>query len=502
VSEQRWPVTALAAAGLLFILLATASAGGYRYGVSDQAFHVPAVVRALSPTAFPHDAPLLEAEARLMVFDDIVAALVRVSGLSIETVFLLGYLITTSLLWLGLVLLSRQLYASAWSLVLFSALVALRHRIPRTTVNSFEPYFYPRTLAFALGVLALAAFLKRRWWLSTVAIVAASIAHITTGMWFVVLLAVAGARLNTRMRRLVWIAVALVLVVAAGMAVSGRLAASITPMDAAWLAVLADNDSLFPTEWPAWVWVVNLALPTGLIIIHRARVRRRSSRPEDEAIVWGALALVALFLVSLPFVTWRWALPTQLQVSRVFWLIDFLVVLYGVALVSETTPRRSSRITLSRVALAVLALAIFRGTFVMLIERPERPLFQVALPASDWNDAMQWLTRQPGGINVLADPGHSVFYGSSVRVAAHRDVVLENVKDTAVALYSRDVAMRVRERRESIGTDFSHLSSSHAATLARTYDVDYLVTSGDPVPFPVAYRNATFRIYDLRAAHP
>ena len=41
---SRW--LALAAGTLLFAVLATANSGGYRYGISDQAFYVPAVVRA------------------------------------------------------------------------------------------------------------------------------------------------------------------------------------------------------------------------------------------------------------------------------------------------------------------------------------------------------------------------------------------------------------------------------------------------------------------------
>ena len=52
---------ALAAGGLLFLVLATANGGGYRYGVSDQAFWIPAAVRALQPASFPRDAGLIDA---------------------------------------------------------------------------------------------------------------------------------------------------------------------------------------------------------------------------------------------------------------------------------------------------------------------------------------------------------------------------------------------------------------------------------------------------------
>ena len=36
------------------------------------------------------------------------------------------------------------------------AAFTLRHRIPRTSANSFEPYFHPRMLAFGIGLLAVA----------------------------------------------------------------------------------------------------------------------------------------------------------------------------------------------------------------------------------------------------------------------------------------------------------------------------------------------------------
>jgi hypothetical protein len=114
---------------------------------------------------------------------------------------------------------------------------------------------------------------------------------------------------------------------------------------------------------------------------------------------------------------------------------------------------------------------------------------------------MEWLAAQPIGIHVLADPERATLYGSSVRVAAHRDVVLEDVKDTSVALYSHDLAMSVRDRRASIGPDFAQLSTASAIALARRYGVDFLVTAGDPLAFPVAYRNDTFRVYATRAAH-
>jgi hypothetical protein len=97
---------------------------------------------------------------------------------------------------------------------------------------------------------------------------------------------------------------------------------------------------------------------------------------------------------------------------------------------------------------------------------------------------------------VLTDPGHAWRYGTSVRVSAGRDVFLEDVKDSAIAIYSRDVAGRVVERSAALA-NFEQLTADRALDLARRYDLDYLVTETD-LPLPVAHRNARFRIYGLR----
>jgi hypothetical protein len=109
---------------------------------------------------------------------------------------------------------------------------------------------------------------------------------------------------------------------------------------------------------------------------------------------------------------------------------------------------------------------------------------------------MDWLRTQPVDVHVLADPGHAWRYGSSVRIAAGRDVFLEEVKDAAIGMYSRDVAMRVLTRTRAVG-DFTQLTPEHARTLAGEFDLHYLVTEAT-LQLPLAYENAGFRIYRLK----
>jgi hypothetical protein len=146
---------------------------------------------------------------------------------------------------------------------------------------------------------------------------------------------------------------------------------------------------------------------------------------------------------------------------------------------------------------AVLAVAAAgRGLYVMLLERPGRPLFAMHLENDAWQDAMGWLRRQDRRVHVFADPGHSWKFGTSVRVSAERDVLLEEVKDSALAIYSRDVAARVMDRTMAVD-DFMALTPEKARSLAMRYDLDYLVTATE-MPLPEAYRNSRFHVYALR----
>jgi sugar phosphate isomerase/epimerase len=119
----------------------------------------------------------------------------------------------------------------------------------------------------------------------------------------------------------------------------------------------------------------------------------------------------------------------------------------------------------------------------------------VHLPSDDWQAAMTFVAAQPRETHVLADPGHAWKYGTSVRVAAGRDVFLEEVKDAAIAIYDRSVAARVVERTEAAG-DFAALTPGRARALARQYDLDLLVTESD-LDLPLASRNGRFRVYRL-----
>jgi len=474
----------------VFVVIATANGAGYRYGVSDEAAYAPAVMLAENPASFPRDAPLLRTQGGFFIFDDIMGTIGRATGASMESLFLWAYLLAMTAVWAGVVLIGSQLYPSMWLTLAFGALITLRHHIPRTSVNSLEPYFQSRMLALGIGMMALAMFLRRRHTPAVALVAVAALCHVTTALWLTVLIGTALTVVDRRWRL-------------AGAIVSGGALLALVwtmvagaRMDTLWIEALGDRNFIFADQWPFWAWAANLGLLAILWAAHAVRRRRGTATERDTALVWGATALAALFLMTLPAVAAHVALAVQFQFSRVFWVIDLLVAMYGIAAIGESLPSRQAMM----LALALLALSAARGGYVMLREHAERQLFQVSIPESPWLDAMRWLARQPLDTHVLADPGHAFKYGVSVRVAASRDVLLEDDKDAAVAMYSRAIAARVVDRRRALA-DFSSLTAERARSLAGRYDLNYLVTEA-AMPLPEVYRNSRFRIYALKPAGP
>lgn len=481
-----------AGAAALFVALAAANSGGYRFGISDQAYYVPAIQQHLDDELFPRDGALLQAQSALMTSDELMAGVVQTTGASLPAVAA-GFFLLSLLVYLGAaVAFARGLHFSWWAVAAFGLLLTLRHRITKTGANSLEGYMHPRQLAFGLGVAALACVLRHRLLPAAACVALAGLLHPTTAMWFGLVVAVGAFVQRPAWRSSLAVGAALVAAVSVWAVTLGPMAGRMVTMDADWLRVLAEKDYLFPTDWPLDAWLINLAYPVLIWFTWRARVKRGLAVSGEPAIVWGCMALTALFLVSIPLTAMDLALAVQLQITRVFWVMDFVAL---ACLAWWIT--RHGRIAMAVVAVLVLASA-GRGYYLLEVLQPERTLARVELPPTSWVDAMTWLKAQPADWHVLADPGHAWKYGVSVRLAATKDTVLESVKDSAVSLYDRDIAARVAARTRDL-IDFDLLTVARALALDATYDLDALVVERDHLlDLPVLYRNDQFVIYDLR----
>jgi hypothetical protein len=502
--ERQW----LALAALAFVVLATMNAGGYRFGASDQAFYVPAILWRLDPRLFPHDRDLIAPQAELLLLDEAAAAIVGATGMSLPALFLALYAFTGVILALAYHALARRLGADRWTGLAFVAAMALRHRITDTAVNTFEGYFHPRMLAFGLGCAALVTGLTNRPIRTAALIALALLVHPTTAVWFGIWLAIMGlwpllhqASLARLARAAVVPAVALA--VLSPVVAGGLWDRAILRMDARWDDVAAVKDYVFPTAWPVETWLIHAAVVALVVALHWRRQRAGRAVAGEDGLVAGCLGLVAIFLASLPLVAMRNALAIQLQISRVFWMAELLAVAFLVTEIGAWIRgwRGAGRVggegRAAWLTAALAAAALGRGVYVMTVEHPERPVIEIGVAAdAAWEGVLHWAGRTPVDTHFLADPGHAWKYGVSLRAGAARDVYLEEVKDTAMALYSREAAMRVLERIDRLG-QFDALTPASARRLADIYDLDYLV-SERTLGLPEVWRNDRFRIYRLR----
>ncbi|HET9269695.1 MAG TPA: hypothetical protein VFO31_16075 [Vicinamibacterales bacterium] len=477
------------------MVLATANGGMYRYGVSDQAFYIPVVTRALDPGAFPRDAALIDAQGHLMLADEALALLARGTGASLETLFFGGYLLSLVLIFFGLTAIGRRLFDNPWTVYALVAAFTLRHHITRTSANTFEPYFHPRMLAFGVGLLAVAAYVHRRAWLAVALIAVAAAVHATTGLWFAVLVGVALVVSEPWWRRAAIPAAVFGAAVAAWAVIAGPLSGRLVVMDDIWLQAVAAKDSLFANEWPISAWATNLGTLALLWVAYRFRSARGRTMAEERGLVWGATALVAVFLITLPAVAAHVAFPVQLQISRVFWLVDLVATVCVVGAMAEAA--WLTRLGRPALAAGLIALTAGRGGYILFVEHPERPLFQLRLADTPWHQAMRFVASLPKDAHVLADSGHAWRFGTSVRVSGGRDVFLEETKDAAIAIYSRDVAVRVVERIRALG-DLTSRAPEDIVRLGEQYGLTHVVTPGR-LPLQPLFENAEFRVYALPA---
>jgi hypothetical protein len=477
-----------------FVFLCTVNSAGYRYGASDLAFYVPAVLEQIDPALFPRDSHLIAAQAQLTTMDAAMALLARATGQGLPVLFAVLYVATLALIATAAWLIGRRLYRTHWAILALAGALTLRHAIARSGTNTLESYFHPRQLAFGLGALAIAALLRGRPAATAALVLAAGFLHPTTALWFAVWAAVAVAVTEPRMRVPLAVAACVAALGGAWLLTAGPLAGRLIVMDPEWLATLATKDYLFPLEWPLYAWLFNLAYVPVIVLVYRRRRDAGLTLPIERGLVAGCLALLLIFTAALPLNAARVALVVQLQIPRTFWMLDFLATLYAVWAIAEGARGTARR---ARIAAAIIALAsASRGAYVMLVRFPDRPVAQVGVADNDWGRAMAWARGTALDTEWVAHPMHAVQYGTSLRVAGERDVFVEAVKDAAIGIYERDVAIRTRDHLAEL-TDFDAMTPERARSLAARHGLDYLVTERT-LDLPLAFSSGALRIYRLR----
>ena len=172
-----------------FGILAVFNSGGYRYGASDQAFYVPAIMRHVDPALFPRDRVLISVQDDLLLVTRLLGTIVTATGATVANVVFGAYLIMLLAVAGAGWLFGRALLATRWGAAALVLAMSIRHRVPKTGVNTLEHYFQPRMIAFAVGSAGLAALVRERTWLAFALAFGAGLVHPDDRIWFSVVVA-------------------------------------------------------------------------------------------------------------------------------------------------------------------------------------------------------------------------------------------------------------------------------------------------------------------------
>jgi hypothetical protein len=438
---------------------------GYHPYAEDGGVYLPEIKRLLDPALYPHGAEFVVGHLRYSLFSAVMAGLVRVSNLSLETVLLLVHLATFWVTLFAAWLLAARCYTAREARAGAVALLAVWMTLPiaGTSLMLMDPYVTARSLSTPCVLLALVGALSflspqfeteedgspERWGgfaLCCAGLAGAAMMHplmAAYGFGSVVLLVVLLSQ-SGRMR--VWGTVGLALT---AVAMSAGMQLSAAPESDIYRRVVLTRDYWFLSQWH-WYELMGLVGPLGILSVIALGRRREGDTARvglaRMALVAGLTAtVVAMLFARTGMATHLVARMQPLRIFQIVYVVMILVV--GAALAERVLRRRPMRWVLVFSALAAVMIAAERGTFPASrhVELPH------ALAAEDSADqenpyerAFAWIDGNTPKDAVFALDGQYITKpgedAQSFRAIAERSVLPDFSKDGGVVTNKPELA--------------------------------------------------------------
>jgi hypothetical protein len=399
---------------------------GYHYGVHDQGTYLTAIKKQLDPSLYPRDSAWLrETGAGIMLFDEMVAWVVRLSCLPLDAVVFIGHAAAMFLLLLGCWRLARRCHATragGWTSVAMVVLL-LPLQVAQTRISLMEQYFHPRELAACAMLFAFVAALDGRrsaiGWVAAGALMHPMMAawgslHVVWQAW----------------RRPRWMRWYLALPVVGALAVVAWTAPANDPRVVVSLSI---NREYFPLRWPWHGW---LEAGVALFVLAWLAIERSpaagSERDERRARVSARLFLTGACGIGIAILLTgadpRLALSQPMRSLHLVFLVAILLAGGGVA--ERWLAGHSLRRVVVFAVLCALGVASQRRfPSSPWIEWPGR------LPANGWVEAFDWVrTSTPRNALFALDPWYlsRLSDGHSFRALAERDALPDASRGPAI----------------------------------------------------------------------
>jgi hypothetical protein len=464
---------------LVLLSVLAVAVNGYHIGQQDQAIYLPAIKKNLDGALYPFDADFFYSQTRWMLFDELVAGLVRLTSLPLDFVLFGLHLATLFLFLLACRHLAGRSFhepAAQWAAV---ATVALGMLMPiaGTQLLLMERYLHPRNLATAALLFALLGVLDHRpralaW------IVVAGLMHPTMTLLGLLHLAV-----------LAWKRAA------ATSPVGANIALAVAVPNPAWKEILATRPYLFPLRWHWYEWL-GVAAPV-LFLAWFARRAKQMARSEAAYISRRILISTALGIAGSLLITTVPLLEPLVPAEpmRILHLTSLFFVLFAGGVIGRSIlGQQRARWAAYLVGLSLVMYAAHRLEYSHSphITWPGRP------PVNEWVDAFDWARQNTPRDAVFAldtlylwRPGNDVH---GFRGFAERSMLADWVKDRAVAALAPDLALAWRDQTRA-RQNWQQFRAEDFRRLKRQYGVTWVVLENPGVAeLACPYQNARVQV--------
>ena len=311
---------------LLLISIGAVVVHGYHPAIEDAEFYLPGIIRHLHPTFYPFNDQYFLSHARMTLFDDLVAASVRLTHLPLEWAIFLWHFACIFLFLLGCWRIGRICFReerAAWGgVTLIAALLTIP--VAGTALYIMDQYLNPRDLSTAAIMLLLAEAMKRRFACAAIGMLLIATIHPLMSVFGIALLVL----LYWEYRR-------------TGRPSPARVPAAVTamlllapwpffgPVSPVYRDLLAKNDSYFlVTRWQWSEWL-GIAVPL-LLLWWLTRYGRKHDLPEVQVlsrvlIRFTVIFLAAGLLVCIPSLA-RFALLQPMRSLQLAFILLFVML--------------------------------------------------------------------------------------------------------------------------------------------------------------------------------
>ncbi|MFP5236094.1 MAG: hypothetical protein ACLGSD_09330 [Acidobacteriota bacterium] len=506
--RSDWRRGAAICAGLTAVALAV---HGYHPFVEDGGVYITGIQHLLHPELYPYWSGFATAHLRYELFAPMVAALVRITSISLMAIMLMLYLAGIwATLFAGWLLVARctsSLEARCGAV----SLLALTLTIPAagTSLIVMDPYVTARTISTPCTLFAIVAALyaldfaragsPRAWWSSALCIACiafAALAHPLMAAYAFgsVLLLLAASSETPRTR---WITTGAVCTVSFAAA---AVLAWISPrMSPDYVQVALTRNYWFVATWH---WYEQFGLIAPLILLYW--LARKTTEPGGSAarnvarmaVAAGATAIV----VALAFarVSDAGSLVARLQPLRIYQTIYVLMLLAVGAFLGERALRRS--------AWRWAALFCVVGSLFYFVQEQTFPSsahveFPGSTPANPWEQGFLWIrahtpvqARFALDSNYINAPQED---SQNFRAIAERSALPDLAKDGGIASIAPDLTSVWKEGEDLQANLDRGLGTAQIERL-RGAGIDWVALAArTPTTFPCAYSNVAMKVCEL-----